>query len=146
MPIQDGETTRPAPVVVETSFRYVHREGGAIPVRVTMLYRPADPHAVELVFRTANDDDSASWTFARELLACGLYEPTGIADVRAWPWETARGRFIALALTSPDGNALFEIPRRIVERFLTSTYEQVRRGEESAHQDVDGAIVQLLGR
>ena len=63
-----------------------------------------------------------SWSFARELLVTGLDEPAGIGDVRVWPWATPRGDFVALALSSPDGNALFEVPRSVLVRFLRRTY------------------------
>src|SRR3712207_7533550 len=88
---------------------------------------------------------SVSWSFARELLVTGLDEPAGIGDVRVWPWATPRGDFVALALSSPDGNALFEVPRSVLVRFLRRTYVVVPRGRESEHLDVDAAVNRLLG-
>jgi hypothetical protein len=86
-----------------------------------------------------------SWSFARELLVTGLDEPAGIGDVRVWPsWASPRGDFVALALSSPDGNALFEVPRSILVRFLRRTYVAVPRGRESDHLDVDTAVNRLL--
>ena len=85
-----------------------------------------------------------SWSFARELLVTGLDEPAGIGDVRVWPWATPRGDFVALALSSPDGNALFEVPRSVLVRFLRRTYVVVARGRETDHLDVDAALVRLL--
>ena len=55
-----------------------------------------------------------------------------------------RGDFVALALSSPDGNALFEVPRSVLVRFLRRTYVVVPRGRESEHLDVDAAVNRLL--
>jgi hypothetical protein len=85
-----------------------------------------------------------SWSFARELLFTGLDEPAGIGDVRVWPWNGPRGDFVALALSSPDGNALFEVPRSVLVRFLRRTYSAVPRGHETDHLDVDNAVSRLL--
>src|SRR5690606_4237851 len=90
--------------------------------------------------------ETVSWSFARELLVTGLDEPAGIGDVRVWPWTTPRGDFVALALSSPDGNALFEVPRSVLVRFLRRTYVVVPRGQETDHLDVDAAVVRLLAR
>ena len=68
----------------------------------------------------------------------------GIGDVRVWPWATPRGDFVPLALSSPDGNALFEVPRSVLVRFLRRTYVAGARGRETDHLDVDAALVRLL--
>ncbi len=49
-----------------------------------------------------------------------------------------------MALSSPDGNALFEVPRSVLVRFLRRTYVVVPRGRESDHLDVDAAVNRLL--
>jgi hypothetical protein len=64
--------------------------------------------------------------------------------VRVWPWATPRGDFVALALSSPDGNALFEVPRSVLVRFLRRTYVVVPRGRETEYLDVDAAVNRLL--
>jgi hypothetical protein len=48
------------------------------------------------------------------------------------------------ALSSPDGNALFEVPRSVLVRFLRRTYVVVARGRETDHLDVDAAVNRLL--
>lgn len=88
--------------------------------------------------------EAVSWSFARELLVTGLDEPAGMGDVRVWPWATPRGDFVALALSSPDGNALFEVPRSVLVRFLRRTYVAVPRGHESEYLDMDATVVRLL--
>jgi hypothetical protein len=136
---------RPTSVEVETSLRLVTPDATALPVRASLRYDPDDPYAVHLVFHPASTGgEPVSWSFARELLVSGLDEPTGSGDVRVWPWVSLRGDFVALALSSPDGNALFEVPRTIVVRFLRSTYVAVPHGRESDHLDVDAAINRLL--
>ena len=70
------------------------------------------------------------------------FEP--VFSGRVWPWATPRGDFVALALSSPDGNALFEVPRSVLVRFLRRTYVVVPRGRETDHLDVDAALVRLL--
>jgi len=92
-------------------------------VRASLRYDPADPYAVHVLFHAESaGGGSRSWSFARELLVTGLDERLVIGDVRVWPWATPRGDFVALALSSPDGNALFEVPRSVLVRFLRRTY------------------------
>ena len=111
-------TIRPTTVEVETSLRLVAPDATALPVRASLRYDPADPYAVHVLFHAESaGGEAVSWSFARELLVTGLDEPAGIGDVRVWPWATPRGDFVALALSSPDGNALFEVPRSVLVRF-----------------------------
>ncbi|MEV6524611.1 SsgA family sporulation/cell division regulator [Longispora sp. NPDC051575] len=136
---------RPATVEVETSLRLVAPDATALPVRASLRYDPLDPYAVHVLFHAETvGGEPVSWSFARDLLVKGLDEPAGIGDVRVWPWSTPRGEFVALALSSPDGNALFEVPRSVLVRFLRRTYVVVPRGKESDHLDVDAAVVRLL--
>ncbi|WP_147137137.1 SsgA family sporulation/cell division regulator [Stackebrandtia albiflava] len=138
-------TTRPATVEVETTMRFVAPDFTTINVRASMRYDQGDPYAVHVVFHPSNiDAEQVSWSFARELLATGLVEPAGIGDVRVWPWSTPRGDAIALALSSPDGNALFEISRSLVSRFLRRSYALVPKGKEPETLNVDSAVARLL--
>ena len=107
--------------------------------------RPGRSIRVQVVFHPSSlDAEQVSWSFARELLATGLVEPSGIGDVRVWPWSTPRGEAVALALSSPDGNALFEISRGLVARFLKRTYALVPRGKETDSLDVTATVTRLL--
>src|SRR5882672_6139515 len=114
---------RPTTVEVETSLRLVAPDSTALAVRASLRYDPADPYAVHVLFHD---------------------EPAGIGDVRVWPWNTPRGEFVALALSSPDGNALFEVPRSVLVRFLRRTYVVVPRGRETEYLDLDAAVSRLL--
>jgi hypothetical protein len=136
---------RPSVVEVETSLRLVVPGATALPVRTSLRYDPNDPYAVQVLFHAESaGGEPVSWSFARELLFSGLDEPAGLGDVRAWPWNGPRGDFVALALSSPDGNALFEVPRGVLVRFLRRTYSVVPRGHETGHLDLDNAVNRLL--
>jgi hypothetical protein len=134
---------RATSVVVETMVRLVE-EGGSLPVRASFCYEQADPYAVEVVFHGEAYDEPVSWVFARELLVAGIDRPTGEGDVQLWPWSSPRGDFVALRLVVPEGEALFEVQRSVVARFLRRTCLVVRRGRESDHIDMDEVIGRLL--
>nr|WP_232805513.1 SsgA family sporulation/cell division regulator [Glycomyces xiaoerkulensis] len=136
---------RSATVDIGTTMRLVAPDFATVSVRASLRYDPDDPYAVGVMFHPdGSDADQVAWSFSRELLAKGLEEPTGIGDVRVWPWTTPRGESIALALSSPDGNALFEVNRAVVQRFLRRAYSLVPRGRESGHVDLDTALTKLL--
>lgn len=134
-------------IEVETSLRPVAPDPSLRHVPASLRYDPSDPYAVHIVFH-GTGDDAVTWTFARSVLATGLDEPAGIGDVRVWPWSTARGDFVALSLSSPDGSALFEVHRGVLVRFLARTYAVVPRGRETdrLRLDLDAALVRLLDR
>ena len=136
---------RSAIVDIGTTMRLVAPDFATVSVRASLRYDPDDPYAVCVMFHPdGSDADQVAWSFSRELLAKGLEEPTGIGDVRVWPWTTPRGESVALALSSPDGNALFEINRGVVQRFLRRAYSLVPRGRESGHVDLDTTLTKLL--
>lgn len=138
-------TTRPATVEVDTTMRFVATDFTTVNVRASMRYDAEDPYAIHVMFHPGNPDaEQVSWSFARELLAAGLVEPTGMGDVRVWPWTTPRGDAIALALSSPDGNALFEVSRSLVSRFLRRSYALVPKGREGDSLDMDATVAKLL--
>ncbi|HEY0485968.1 MAG TPA: SsgA family sporulation/cell division regulator [Mycobacteriales bacterium] len=140
--------TRPAPVLAEVALTLVAPDGVALEVQATLRYEPADPYAVHVVFAAAEgvDEPSVSWSFARQLLVDGLQEPAGIGDVRVWPWSGHSGPVVALALTSPDGHALFEVPRPTLEDFLRRTFDEVPAGAETAQLNLDAVVGALLRR
>ncbi|HEX3732523.1 MAG TPA: SsgA family sporulation/cell division regulator [Mycobacteriales bacterium] len=159
-------------VEAHVGLRLISAEGAPVPVPATLLYASEDPYAVRVVFymdksdpngphgpsitepsisaapapyrgpSTQNIDAGISWSFSRELLREGLHSPSGYGDVRIWPWSGNRS--VAIALSSPDGYALFEAPRRVVKQFLERTYSCVGEGREDQHIDVDAALIELL--
>lgn len=138
-------TARSTTVDIDTTMRLVAPDFATVNVRASLRYEPEDPYAVHVMFHPdGSSSDQVSWSFSRELMASGLDEPTGIGDVRVWPWTTPRGDSVALALSSPDGNALFEVSRAVVMRFLRRTYSLVPRGRESSYVNVDQTVTRLL--
>jgi hypothetical protein len=137
---------RPTIVEVETTVRLIAPDSTALRVDASLRYDPADPYALHVLFHAASPGGEAvTWSFARELMVAGLDEPAGIGDVRMWPWNTPRGDFVAMALSSPDGNALFEVPRSALVRFLRRTYVVVPRGREADHMtDPSDHIIQCV--
>lgn len=135
----------PTSVEVETSLHLVAPDAMVLPVRASLRYDPTDPYAVHVRFHPDGiGTEPVSWTFARDLLVAGIDEAAGIGDVRVWPWATPRGEVVALALSSPDGNALFEVQRGVLVRFLRRTFAVVARGQESEFLDIDGALAKLF--
>ncbi|PWU56232.1 SsgA family sporulation/cell division regulator [Micromonospora sp. S4605] len=135
---------RPTTVEVETSLRLVAPDATTVPVRASLRYDPADPYNVHVFFHMESAGEAVIWAFARELIVAGLDEAVDSANIRIYPWATPRGDFVALALSSPDGNALFEVPRSVLVRFLRRTFVLVPRGSESETLDVDEAFNRLL--
>jgi hypothetical protein len=108
-----------------------------------LVFDHADPYAVEMVLEAKSG--TVTWTFARELLAEGLYEPTGQGDVLVWPCLSATGEAVVIIeLCSPDGRALIQAPARAVQEFVVSTHELVPAGQERSHLSMDALISQLL--
>jgi len=126
------------PVDVETVLRLLAPDASGVPVRCRLRYDAADPYAVQVCFHLeARAVEPVSWSFARDLLAAGLDGPSGLGDVRVWPWRTTHGESVAMALTSPDGQALLEAPRATLVAFLADTYALVPPGGESERLDID---------
>ena len=159
-------------VGVHIGLRLIGPNGGSVPVAATLHYAGNDPFAVHVVFharqaalhstvesyaRTGSEyatepkrvesapgSGDVSWSFSRDLLADGLSEPTGYGDVRIWPWANGGRGTVALALSSPDGYALFEAPRAVVEGFLARSYACVPAGAEESFLDIDSSVANLL--
>jgi hypothetical protein len=68
----------------------------------------------------------------------------GDGDVKVWPSREGEERLVCIALSSPSGRALFEVPLGDVVSFLTRTYELVPTGLESDHLDLDSELALLL--
>lgn len=135
--------THPHSVSAEVALSLVAPDGATLPVAADMHYDPGDPFAVHVAFHTGIAEDVV-WTFARQLLVEGLERPAGLGDVRVWPWPERVGRSVALALSSPSGQALFEVQRDALERFLRQTFAEVAPGTESRLVDLDGELALLL--
>ena len=108
-----------------------------------LVFDHADPYAVAMYLEAKSG--SVVWTFARELLSDGLYQPVGDGDVQVWPCLSSCGEaVVVIELSSPDGMAILQAPSREVHDFVVRTLEVVPEGEESAHMALDTLISQLL--
>lgn len=109
----------------------------------TLSYDQNDPFAVSL--RLVHGRQDVRWTFARDLLAGGLYEPTGEGDVHVWPCLSRDGSSVVMIeLSSPDGELLVEASSRQVSAFIDEVEQVVPAGTEQV--DVDALIEGILGR
>ncbi|MBO9520524.1 MAG: SsgA family sporulation/cell division regulator [Nocardioidaceae bacterium] len=104
-------------------------------------FDPADSVAVTMTLQTPSGP--VHWTFARELLVEGQYEPCGEGDVHVWPCLSPSGEAVVIVeLESPAGETLLQFPTRAVQDFVTASLEAVPLGQEKV--DVDSWIEQLL--
>ena len=144
-------TARPVTVRSEFQLRLVVPGASSLPVRAGLSYDAVDPYAVTVAFHTGvgGSSDIVQWTFARQLLTDGVRAPVGQGDVQVWPSTSndasTEANVVCLALSSPSGKALFEIPVSELVEFLTMTYAAVPTGSESDHVDVDAELAVLLG-
>lgn len=130
----------------QLALRLVVPDGTALPVAASLEYDTSDPYAVHVTFHTGGpgDDTQVVWTFARQLIIDGLSGPAGIGDVRVWPGSDGGGTVVALALCSPSGEALFEVPRVALSEFLKRTCAEVPVGHEERHIDMDAELAQFF--
>jgi len=101
----------------------------------------ADPWAVTMVLSTVAGP--VDWTFARELLIEGQYEPTGDGDVHVWPCLSPNGEAVVIVeLDSPSGETLLQFPTRAIQDFVFGALETVPLGAEEV--DVDDWLNRIL--
>lgn len=122
----------------ELELKLVLSPERSIPVPARLTYRADDPYAVHIVFHVGSESP-VHWTFARELLVEGVFRPCGHGDVRIWPTKVGHRDVICVALSSPDGNALLEVPSASVSAWLERTLTVVPPGTEN-----DGPWGELL--
>jgi hypothetical protein len=104
-------------------------------------YDPADPLAVTMVLESISGP--VRWTFARDLILNGQFEPTGDGDVHVWPCLNPAGAAVVIIeLDAPAGGAILQIPSRAVQDFVSASLATVPEGAEQ--HDVDAWIEQLL--
>ncbi len=108
-----------------------------------LVFDVADPYAITM--HLAAKSGRVTWTFARELLAEGLYDPTGDGDVQVWPCLSGTGEAVVIVeLCSPTGQAMLQTGSRAIQAFVASTYELVPAGQESSRLSMDALVAQLL--
>ncbi|MET7518832.1 SsgA family sporulation/cell division regulator [Streptomyces sp. NPDC005480] len=127
----------------ELELRLVLSPERSIPVPARLTYRTDDPYAVHIAFHIGSENP-VNWTFARELLVEGVFRPCGHGDVRVWPTKVDRRSVVLMALSSPDGDALLEVPAAAVSSWLERTLRVVPPGSESERLGIDDALAELL--
>jgi hypothetical protein len=132
-----------AATTVRASVPFISGESQTELIEGELVFDRADPYAV--VMHLEAKSGTVTWTFARELLAEGLYTPLGDGDVQVWPCLSNTGEAVVIIeLRSPDGMALIQAPSRAVHAFVARAEEIVPMGQESGHLALDSLISQLL--
>ncbi len=145
-------------VSAELGLGLVSPEHTIVPLMAELSYRCADPYAVRMAFDVGTDEP-VEWMIARDLLAAALHGSEGLGDVRAWPSAAscdpgvvaigagAAGHAILnIAMTSPYGQAQFEVSATAIEEFLQRTYQLVATGQESSYLNFDAELTELLSQ
>ena len=98
-----GQTSETTDVVLRAAVPFLSGESATEHLDGEFAYDPADPYAVTMKLEARCG--SVTWTFARDLLAEGVYEPTGDGDVQVWPCLSNTGEAVVIVeLCSPDGD------------------------------------------
>lgn len=133
--------TSTAAVTSVLTLELIDAEGTTTPLETEFSFDPADPLAVTAAFLTVAG--RVEWTFGRDLLIGGLYEPTGDGDVHVWPCLDNDARSVVIIeLCSPDGEALVQARAADMTSFVERMTAAVAPGEELI--DVEGAIAQIF--
>ncbi|QWZ09363.1 SsgA family sporulation/cell division regulator [Nocardioides panacis] len=135
--------TAPLTLTQSLSLDLIDQTGAVTPIDAELHYDPRDPYAVTTVFITGTT--TVRWTFGRQLLSDGLYEPSGDGDVHVWPCLDAEGRAVVIIeLCSPDGEALVQARTTDLSSFVDRMARAVKPGEESTHVDVEATIAAIF--
>lgn len=125
------------------TLELIDAEGAVRPLEAELRYDNRDPYAVAACFDTGRT--SVCWVFGRDLLARGLFSPTGDGDVHVWPCLDSLGRAVTIIeLTSPEGEALMQAQSQELSDFLRLTEALVPSGSEAMHVNMDQVLAQLL--
>ncbi len=135
--------TAPLTVTQPLTLELIDPTGAVTPIDAELHYDPRDPYAVTTVFMTGASQ--VRWTFGRDLLTEGLYEPSGDGDVHVWPCLDSDGHAVVIIeLCSPDGEALVQAKTGDLSSFVERMSAAVQPGHESDHIDMDATINAIL--
>jgi hypothetical protein len=145
-------------ISAELSLGLVGPEHAIVPLMAELSYSCADPYAVQIAFEVGTDEP-VKWILARDLLAAALHGSAGLGDVRAWPsaascdpdaatagGSAAEQQILNIAMSSPYGQAQFEVSAKAIEEFLQWTYRLVETGQESSYLNFDAELTELLSQ
>lgn len=127
--------------VAHDMFALLHQS--AAPVVTRWTFSSDDPFAVTLVIQTRGDQ-CVDWVLARDLLVSGLTGPAGIGDVRVRPARLAEWDVALVELRSPEGRALLEVDRELLQQFVDATVEAIPLGHEGDFIDMDSEIEKIM--
>ena len=131
------------PVTRVVTLELIDSTGAATPLDTELTYDPRDPFAMTATFMTVAGQ--VRWTFGRDLLIGGLYEPTGDGDVHVWPClDNQAHSVVIIELCSPDGEALVQARTVDVKAFVEQMVAAVPQGDEGPHLDVDATIAAIF--
>jgi Streptomyces sporulation and cell division protein, SsgA len=134
-----------APLIVSQALtlELIDSTGSATPIDAELQYDPRDPYAVTTVFMTGRNQ--VRWTYGRDLLTAGLYEPAGDGDVHVWPCLDAEGHAVVIIeLSSPDGEALVQARTGDLSAFVERMSKAVVPGTESEYLNLDATIAAIF--
>ena len=136
--------TTNAKIVTECiELEFVDAQGDVAALEADLVFDPTDPYAVTMAFRSGEQE--VLWTFGRELLVQGRYEPTGDGDVHLWPCLSSEGKAVVIIeLSSPEGEVLVQTTTRGVDHFVAAMLTSVPDGQESTFVDFDDELSALL--
>ena len=126
--------------VAHDMFALLHE--AAAPVVTRWTYCTDDPFAVTLEIQTRGNH-CVDWVLARELLVAGLSAAAGIGDVRVRPARMGQWEVTLVEIRSPDGHAVLEVDRDLLQQFVDATIEVVPLGDEGAAVDMDAEIEKI---
>ncbi|MGW3470426.1 SsgA family sporulation/cell division regulator [Saccharopolyspora sp. NPDC000995] len=129
-------------VLATMVFNLVAPAGVMTPVGVELGYDSRNPYEISMKLNVGTDGE-VDWVIARELLADGLVAEAGEGDVRIGPRLGFPG-LLVIALSSPWGQATFEVNADQLVEFLNDTYDVVAPGDEHRWMNVDEALSRLL--
>ena len=125
------------------TLELIDSTGAATPLETELSYNSRDPFAMTATFMTVAGQ--VRWTFGRDLLIGGLYEPTGDGDVHVWPClDNDAHSVVMIELCSPDGEALVQARTAEITSFVERMTAAVAPGSEAAHLDIDSAIAAIF--
>ena len=130
-------------VTAQLGLELIDASGAVTPIESELHYDPSDPYAVTAVFLTGSSE--VRWTFGRDLLTAGLYEPSGDGDVHVWPCLDSDGHAVVIIeLCSPDGEALVQARTGELTTFLDRITTAVPVGAESTLIDLDATLTAIF--
>jgi hypothetical protein len=137
------EITTTQTVTEAMPMEFIDLEGVSTPVEAEVSYDAGDPFAVSICFKV--EPAGVRWTFARDLLIEGFYEPTGDGDIHVWPCLSADGTAVVIVeLDSPSGGAMVQIASRDMAAFIAQMLTLVPLETESDLLDFDAELSEIL--